>query len=218
VRPSFSKVRVMETLLPLASFAFASSITPGPNNLMISASSIAFGLKRTLPHLLGVVAGFVLLLFVCTSGVGAVVAAFPVVALVLKIAGSVYLLHLAWSMRRVFVPDAAEKPVRPLNFVEAALFQFVNPKAWLMGLTAASVFVPQVAPRGFGVLVVCGVFASINLPCIAVWAMLGASLRRGLALERWGDYLGLVVGVLMLYAVATLWVGGDSRIAPMPAP
>lgn len=208
----------METLLPLVSFAFASSITPGPNNLMLSASGIAFGLKRTLPHLAGVFVGFLLLLFVCASGVGAVVAAFPVVGLMLKVAGSVYLLYLAWSMRRVFVPTAAEKPARPLDFVEAALFQFANPKAWLMGVTASSVFVPQIAPSGSGVLVVCGVFACINLPCIAVWALLGASLRRGLALERWGDYLGLVVGVLMLYAVATLWVGGDSPIAPMPVP
>ncbi|HEX6994439.1 MAG TPA: LysE family translocator [Gammaproteobacteria bacterium] len=208
----------MESLLPLVSFAFASSITPGPNNLMLSASGIAFGLKRTLPHLLGVFVGFLMLLVVCAGGVGAAVAVFPVVGLVLKIGGSLYLLYLAWSMRRVFVPGAEGKPARPLKVVEAALFQFANPKAWLMAVTAASVFVPQVAPRELAVLVVCGVFAAVNLPCIGIWALLGASLRRGLALERWGDYLGLVVGVLMLYAVASLWVGGDSPIAPMPVP
>jgi len=208
----------MESLLPLVSFAFASSITPGPNNLMLSASGIAFGLKRTLPHLFGVFVGFLALLGVCAGGVGAAVAAFPVVGLVLKIAGSLYLLYLAWSMRRAFVPDAAGQPARPLRFAEAALFQFANPKAWLMALTAASVFVPQIAPRELAVLVVCGVFSAVNLPCIGIWALLGASLRRALALERWGDYLGLVVGVLMLYAVVTLWVGGDSPIAPMPVP
>src|SRR5690606_12599395 len=114
----------METLLPLMSFAFASSITPGPNNLMLSASGIAFGLKRTLPHMTGVLIGFLLLLLLCASGVGAIVAAFPSVALALKIVGSVYLVHLAWSMRRAFAPDAAAgRPARPLRFVEAVLFQ-----------------------------------------------------------------------------------------------
>ena len=208
----------METLLPLVSFAFASSITPGPNNLMLSASGIAFGLKRTLPHMLGVFVGFLLLLLLCAAGVGAVVAAFPAVALGLKIGGSVYLLHLAWGMRGVFAPAGAARPARPLTIVEAVLFQFANPKGWLMALTAASVFVPQISPRWLGVLVVCGVFASVNLPCIGTWTLLGASLRRGLALERWGDYLGLVVGVLMLYAVVALWLGGDSPIAPVAVP
>jgi threonine/homoserine/homoserine lactone efflux protein len=208
----------METLLPLMSFAFASSITPGPNNLMLSASGIAFGLKRTVPHMAGVFVGFVVLLLLCASGVGAIVGAFPVVAFVLKLAGSVYLVHLAWSMRRAFGPDAPGRPARPLRLVEAALFQFVNPKGWLMALTAASVFVPQITPRWLGVLVVCGVFAAVNLPCIGTWTMLGVSLRNGLALERSRDFLGLMVGVLMLYAVAAMWVGGDSPIAPVPVP
>ena len=208
----------METLLPLVSFAFASSITPGPNNLMLSASGIAFGLKRTLPHMAGVFIGFIVLLLACGSGVGAVVTAFPAVETAVRIVGSAYLLYLTWSMRRAFVPDAPGKPARPLRLVEGAVFQFVNPKAWLMALTASSVFVPQITPRWLGVLVVCGVFACVNLPCIGIWAVLDVSLRRGLALERWSDYLTLVVGVLMLYAVVALWVGGDSPIAPMPSP
>jgi len=208
----------METLLPLVSFAFVSSITPGPNDLMLSASGIVFGLKRTLRDMVGVLVGFVVLLFICAIGVGAVVEALPAVEVAMRVAGSAYLLYLAWSMRNAFVPAAAGSPTRPLRLVEGALFQFANPKAWLMALTAASVFVPQITPRWLGVVVVCGVFTSVNLPCIGTWTILGASLRRGLALERWGEYLGLVVGVLMLYAVVTLWVGGDSPIAPVPVP
>lgn len=208
----------METLLPLAGFAFASSITPGPNNLMLSASGIAFGLRRTLPHLAGVVAGFEVLLVVCASGVGALVGAFPAAGFAMKAIGSGYLLYLAWSMRGVFSPDVASRPSKPLTFVEAALFQFVNPKAWLMAITAVSVFVPPREPRWLAVAEVCGVFGTINLPCIGAWAVVGAALRRSLAIERWADYFRLVVGVLMLYAVAAIWVGGDSPIAPMPAP
>lgn len=208
----------METLLPLAGFAFASSITPGPNNLMLSASGIAFGWRRTLPHLAGVLVGFELLLVVCASGVGALVDAFPAVGLATKLAGSGYLLYLAWAMRNAFTPDAPGRLPRPLTFVEAVLFQFVNPKAWLMGLTAVSVFTPQIEPRWLALAAVCAVFGAVNLPCIGTWIALGVSLRRGLALPRWGDYLGLVVGVLMLYAVVAIWVGGDSPIAPMPVP
>jgi threonine/homoserine/homoserine lactone efflux protein len=185
---------------------------------MLSASGIAFGLRPTLPHMLGVLVGFVLLLMLCASGVGALVAALPVLALALKLAGSMYLVHLAWTMRRAFAPGAPGRPARPLRFVEAVLFQFVNPKGWLMALTAASVFVPQITPRWLGVLVVCAVFAAVNLPCIGTWTMLGVSLRNGLALERSRDYLGLMVGVLMLYAVVAMWLGGDSPIAPVAVP
>src|SRR5690606_24037030 len=121
----------METLLPLASFAFASSITPGPNNLMLSASGIAFGWRRTLPHLVGVFLGFLALLVVCGSGVGALVGALPGAALALKAIGSIYLLYLAWSMRTALGADPAARPARPLTLTEAVLFQFVNPKAWI---------------------------------------------------------------------------------------
>lgn len=203
----------MDTLLSLISFAFASSITPGPNNMMLSASGIAFGWRRTMPHLFGVVIGFVLLLVACASGVGALVASFPVLELALKVAGSAYLLRLAWTMRNIFAPDAPQAPARPLRLTEAALFQLVNPKAWIMGLTAASVFVPRIEPRGLAIVVVCGVFALVNLPCVGTWTVLGAALRRSLALERWRDYFRLVVGVLMLYAVVAIWLGADTPTA-----
>src|SRR5690606_14996335 len=208
----------METLLPLAGFAFASSITPGPNNLMLSASGIAFGLRRTLPHLAGVLVGFQSMLTVCASGVGALVAAFPEVALAMRLVGSGYLLYLAWVMRNAFAADASGRLPRPLTFVEAVLFQFVNPKAWLMALTAVSVFAPGIEPRWLALAAVCGVFAAVGLPCIGAWALLGFSLHRGLGAPRWRDYLGLIVAVLMLYAVVAIWVGVDSPIAPMPSP
>jgi threonine/homoserine/homoserine lactone efflux protein len=196
----------METLLPLVGFAFASSITPGPNNLMLSASGIAFGLRRTLPHLAGVAFGFLVLLLVCGSGVGAVVTAFPAVAVALKLFGTLYLLYLAWSMRNALAPEAADASARPLRFVEAALFQFVNPKGWIMALTASSVFLPELEPRWLAVGLLGLVFLGVGLPCICAWAVVGVSLRRCLALERWRDFFSLMTGVLMLYAVTAMWI------------
>lgn len=196
----------METLLPLASFAFASSITPGPNNMMLSASGIAFGLRRTMPHLIGVWVGFTLLLAVCASGVGTALAAFPAAALGLKLFGTAYLVYLTWSMRNVLAPQAADSSVRPLTLGEAVLFQFVNPKAWVMALTAASVFVPDIEPRWLASALLCIAFALVTLPCLCAWTMLGVSLRRCLAMARWRDYFRLMIGVLMLYAIVAMWI------------
>jgi threonine/homoserine/homoserine lactone efflux protein len=159
----------MESLLPVATFAFVASITPGPNNAMLSASGVAFGLRRTLPHVLGVSVGFTALLVLCASGIGALVVEFPAIALGLKVLGSLYLLYLAWIMRNTLDPNAAGAAARPMRFREAVLFQFVNPKGWMMAVTVASVFVPNTEPRWLAIGIVCGLCALINLPCIWTW-------------------------------------------------
>jgi threonine/homoserine/homoserine lactone efflux protein len=199
----------MSDLLPLVGFAFASSITPGPNNVMLSASGIAFGLKRTLPHLTGVLIGFTSLLLLCGSGIGSLILALPAVGFALKACGTLYLVYLAWKMRSALTPqDADASAARPLTFAEAVAFQYVNPKAWVMALTAASVFVPDVQPRWLAIIVVCGVFAVVNLPCICTWAVLGVSLRRWLAHERLRRCLSSIIALLMLSAVAAMWMDG----------
>lgn len=200
--------RSMTDWLPLVGFAFASSITPGPNNLMLSASGIAFGLQRTVPHLAGVVIGFTLLLLLCGSGIGNLVLAFPALGFGLKACGTIYLVYLTWEMRNAFVPQHLDSAARPLTFGEAVAFQFVNPKGWVMAVTAVSVFVPDVQPRWLAVVAVCGVFAVVNLPCICTWAVLGVSLRRWLAREVLRRHVSIVIAVLMLYAAAAIWMEG----------
>jgi threonine/homoserine/homoserine lactone efflux protein len=196
----------MEPLLPLASFAFVSSITPGPNNMMLSASGIAFGLRRTVPHLCGVWVGFAALVALCGSGVGAVIVRFPALALALKAAGTVYLLYLAWTMRNALEPRPQGPAARPLNFIEGVAFQFVNPKGWVMAVTAASVFVPDVEPRWRAVALMCAVFAAINLPCVGSWAVIGAALKGWLANPRRRKICSAAVVVLTVYAVVAMWM------------
>jgi threonine/homoserine/homoserine lactone efflux protein len=196
----------MELLLPLLSFAFVSSITPGPNNLMLSASGVVFGFNRTLPHLLGVGCGFALLLVVCASGVGALLVGLPSAELLLKVFGSVYLLYLAWSYRNALAPQARHASARPLKFAEAVAFQFVNPKAWIMGLTAAAVFVPDLEPRSFAIATMVGLFATVNLPCIATWAALGATLKRWLTQDRWRRLFSGAIALMMVYSVVAMWL------------
>lgn len=165
----------------LVVFAFVTSITPGPNNFMLLASGVNFGFVRSIPHMLGIGAGFLSLLLGVGFGLGALITAYPALHLVLKVAGGAYLLYLAW--RIAISRSLAEKrgdAARPMTFVEAAAFQWVNPKAWVMAITAMSIYTNPQAPF-VSVLIVSFAFALVNLPSVSTWAGFGVALRRFLA-------------------------------------
>jgi threonine/homoserine/homoserine lactone efflux protein len=164
-------------LIALATFCFVSSITPGPNNMMLLASGANFGFKRTLPHLMGVSIGFGAMVLAVGLGVGGLFVVYPALYTVLKIVGGAYMLWLAWRIATADGIGDSGATTRPMSFWEAAAFQWVNPKAWAISLGAITAFV---APGEFlaGVLIVTAVFAAINLPCIASWAAFGVVLRR----------------------------------------
>jgi threonine/homoserine/homoserine lactone efflux protein len=124
----------------------------------------------------------------------------------LKVFGTAYLLYLAWSYRNALAPQARSANARPMKFAEAVAFQFVNPKAWIMGLTAAAVFVPDFQPRSLAVAAMCGVFAIVNLPCIATWAALGATLKRWLTRDRWRQLFSYGIALLTVYSVVAMWL------------
>jgi threonine/homoserine/homoserine lactone efflux protein len=166
--------------LPFATYSFVMSITPGPNNVMLTASGATFGFRKTVPHMLGICVGFSVQLLAVCAGLGAIFTRWPDLQTVLRWAGAAYLIYLGWRLLRSGEARAAHSP-KPVTFVEAALFQFLNPKAWVMTITAATLFLP----RQLGLLTAClymvAVMAIINLPCIAVWALFGSSLRGVLA-------------------------------------
>lgn len=169
-----------DTLLALASFAFVSSITPGPNNLMLMASGTNFGLARTVPHMLGVAIGFVFMLLMVGAGIAWIFEALPAAYIVLKVVSVAYLLYLAYKIATAKppAPNAGQgDAARPLTFVQAAAFQWVNPKAWTMALTAVSAYVPA-EQRGAGLVTVALIFGAINLPSVGIWAAMGAQMRR----------------------------------------
>ena len=121
-------------LLPLALFAFVSSITPGPNNVMLTASGATFGYRRTLPHMLGISAGVAVMLLMVGAGLGTVFETMPVLYSILKYVGAGYLLYLAWRIASANGMDGAAARSKPFTFLEAAAFQWVNPKAWIMSV------------------------------------------------------------------------------------
>jgi threonine/homoserine/homoserine lactone efflux protein len=187
-----------DMLMALAAFALVSSITPGPNNLMLMASGTNFGLARSVPHLLGVSIGFVLMLVVVGAGLGAALEAWPAAMLALKLASAAYLLYLAWKIATAAPPSAEHgASSRPLTFAQAAAFQWVNPKAWTMALTAMAVYVPA-HDRTIGVLVVALVFGAVNLPSVGLWTAAGVQLRRLLHRPRALRSFNIVAALLLV--------------------
>jgi len=191
-----------DTLLALIAYSFVTSITPGPNNLMLLSSGVNFGFSRSIPHMLGIGIGFVVLLLAVGFGLGAVLSAFPALHTALKIAGAAYLLYLAWKIAMTRSVTGREgQNVRPLTFLDAAAFQWVNPKAWVMAVTAMAVYSDPRSPF-VSVLLISAAFGIVNLPCISVWAGFGTALRGFLADPVRLKWFNIAMGLLL---AATLW-------------
>ena len=167
----------VDLLSALAAFAFVSSITPGPNNLMLMASGANFGLTRSLPHMMGVAIGFTVMIVLVGVGLMQLFDLWPASYEILKYGSVLYLFWLAWKVANAAEPGrATEQGGNPITFLQAAAFQWVNPKAWAMALTAIAAYAPT---RDIGaVLLVSAVFGAINLPSISIWTLMGQQIRH----------------------------------------
>lgn len=157
-------------------FAFVSSITPGPNNLMLMASGANFGFKRSITHMLGIALGFTLMVFLVGLGLGELFDTVPQLHTVLKIVSVVYMLYLAWKIANSGSPKEGYIAGKPFSFLQAAAFQWVNPKAWAMALTAITVYSPSHNIAGAAFVAV--VFGLVNLPSVSVWTIIGRQMRK----------------------------------------
>ncbi len=186
-----------KAVLALISFAFVMSITPGPNNIMLSASGANYGLRRTIPHMLGVSIGFASLIFFCGLGLGAVFEQFPLIQTILKVVGSLYLLYLAYRIAKASFSDDHEVR-KPFTFWEAAAFQYANPKAWVMALTTMSTLsIPHpsfVISAALTTLIV----IIVNLPSITVWVLFGQAIGKLLKHKRALIVFNLVMAALLV--------------------
>jgi len=175
-----------EVLIAASLFSFVSSITPGPNNMMMLASGVNFGFRRSVPHWLGICGGFTFMLCAVGLGLHTLLADHPAFYNLLRYTGSAYLIWMAWRLATATAAPAAsnsqeddspDNTARPLGVLAAAAFQWVNPKAWVMAVTAMSAYLPAQA-QPMDVLALALLFGVINLPCVACWAGGGAALRR----------------------------------------
>ena len=185
-------------------FAFVTSVTPGPNNMMLLASGVNFGLRATLPHLLGISCGHFIMLMAVGLGVGELFIRVPVIYQGMQVLGMAYMLYLAWGIVRSSAPlehDAANDVAKPLGFWGAAAFQWVNPKAWVMTLGFFSNYLPQDA----GMVLIAAaslVFSLINFPSIAVWALMGARMGHYLQVDLYRRIFNWTMAALLVASMA----------------
>ena len=181
----------------LAVFCFVSSITPGPNNLMLLTSGVNFGVRRTVPHMLGVGLGFTLMVAVVGLGLAGIFARFPALLVAMKWLGAAYMVYLAVKLARAAPLEAGAAAGRPLTFLQAAAFQWVNPKAWVMALTAMATYtMPDDYIRT--VWLVALVFGVVNLPCVSSWVLFGTVLRQVLQRPLVVRAFNLVMAALLI--------------------
>ena len=165
-----------ELFIALATFCFVSSITPGPNNLMLLSSGLNFGFTRSLGHIFGIALGFAFMVLLVGIGLGQVFKLYPFATTILKWLSISYLAYLAYQIANTQSFENVDNQSKPLNFMQAALFQWVNPKAWTMALSVNTVYAAEQTISS--VLLVSSVFLAINLPAICCWLLLGKGIKR----------------------------------------
>jgi threonine/homoserine/homoserine lactone efflux protein len=196
------------TDLPLLTYVATMSVTPGPNNLMLAASGVNFGFRRTVPHMLGISIGHGIQVTIVAGLLAWVMAWLDDMRLGLVLAGCAYLLWLAWRQAQAGQPGGGQS-AQPLGFVGAALFQWVNPKAWMMVLNAAILFLPRGGGWG-AALSLALVCTLVNFPCIALWAVVGDRLRFRLRDPRALRVFNYAMALLL--AATALWILADELV------
>ena len=196
------------TDLPLLTYVATMSVTPGPNNLMLAASGVNFGFRRTVPHMLGISIGHGIQVAIVAGLLAWVMAWLDDMRLGLVLAGCAYLLWLAWRQAQAGQPGGG-KSAQPLGFIGAALFQWVNPKAWMMVLNAAILFLPRGGGWG-AALSLALICALVNFPCIALWAVVGDRLRFRLRDPRALRVFNYAMALLL--AATAVWILADELV------
>jgi len=194
---------VLEALLPIVLFVFSTSITPGPNNLMIMSSGLNFGVSRSLPHLLGICIGFPAMIIAIGLGLGALFSQFPILHEIVRWVGIAYLLYLAWIIANTREVGSAEGK-KPFTFLQAVAFQWVNPKGWIMAVGALAAFTTPNGTMLWEAGRIALTFILIGGPCIIVWMMFGVGLKQLLTDPRHLRTFNITMGLLLAASVVTM--------------
>ncbi len=194
----------LEHLIAFTIFAVVTTATPGPNNVMLTATGANVGIRRGLPHLFGVAFGFAFMLALLTVTIAAALADSPRALFVLRVAGVAVLLWLSWKIATAGRNKATARE-RPVGFFDAVLFQWVNPKAWLICAGAVSFIQPDGPPA----IVQAGVFGAIEVvfgaPCMLLWLGFGAAMQHLLRTDRALRIFNVAMGVLLAATVPLLF-------------
>lgn len=193
-----------DLFVALVLFAFVMAMTPGPNNIMLTASGVNFGFARTIPHMSGVTVGFLAMFTACAAGLGLAFTAVPALQLGLKIAGAGYMLWLAWKVASTKPADGGGVAAgSPLTFLQAAAFQWINPKGVLAALSGIALFMrPQNAAGDFAIMA--AVYGIATLASVTVWAGFGVALRQLLSNPRHARIFNIAMGLLLVASIVPM--------------
>ena len=189
------------------------AVTPGPNNVMLTTTGLNFGVRRGIPHLLGICIGFPVMLALIGLGFGTLFELYPLLHEIIKVIGIVYLLFLAWKIAMTRGGMERIERARPISFWQAAAFQWVNPKAWVMGSSALAAYTSLDDNFFLQVAIICTTFFFITLPCAGVWLVFGAGLQRFLRDPKHLRVFNIAMALLL--AASIIPVVHDS-LAPDP--
>lgn len=192
----------MDHLPAFIMFAAIAAITPGPNNIMIMASGVNFGLRASMPHLLGICFGAPLMMAAAGFGIGTLFEVYPWLHTLIKIVGLAYLIYLAYRIALSAPADQQRNPAKPLTFIEAALFQWVNPKTWLMGTSAIATYTTVGLGMAPQVAIVVLVFFLMTWPSAGGWLLFGTALQRLFANPAYRRIFNYSMAVLLLLSVS----------------
>jgi threonine/homoserine/homoserine lactone efflux protein len=194
----------VNTLGALVGFSFVSAVTPGPNNILLWASGAQFGFRRTISHVIGIALGVGVMALAVAGGLGILLAVLPKIAFVMKVAGSLYLLYLAYQVALARALERRDVS-RPLGLLQAATFQAINPKAWIFVFGAVTTFRPTDLPVIPGSILMALTMMIVVIPCAALWAGAGGVLSRILG-GRANRIVSLGLAAALAATVAYVWI------------
>ncbi len=195
----------MNDVLPMFLFSAASALTPGPNNFMIMNSGLNYGLRRSMPHYWGICLGFPLMVLLIALGLGAIFLQYDWLKQILKLVGCAYMLYLAWCIVSSVTKTKDDSTAKPFSFIQAFMFQWVNPKAWLMAIGAISIF--TITENAFhNALALSGIFLLACLPSLAVWLFGGAMLQKIIKNERQQKWFNGIMAACLVASIAMIFI------------
>lgn len=190
-------------IIPILLFCFSTSITPGPNNIMLMSSGLNYGIKRSIPHLVGIAIGFPLMILAIGLGLGSLFARFPIIYPVIKVLGVCYLLFFSWKVANASAPKVKQKLASPITLIQALLFQWVNPKAWIMATGAIATFTN---PDNFSLhmfYILVG-YLTVGTLSMVFWLTLGVSLKRLINNEVHMRYFNITMAILLVLSLVPM--------------
>ncbi|MGB0893180.1 MAG: LysE family translocator [Parashewanella sp.] len=192
----------MELILAVIFFAFSACISPGPNNVMIMTSGMNYGTRRSLPHLLGISVGFPVMLICIGLGLGFIFDRYPAIHQVIKVCGIIYLLFLAWKIANATPTNfEADSTSKPFTFIQSALFQWVNPKAWFMATSSVATFTHNQSNVFLQVIMISFIFMVVVFPASGTWLVFGTQLKRVLKSAHHQKIFNICMAVILVASI-----------------